>query len=80
MRTATLRKSGGSVIMAIPKTYVVQNHLDAGSKLVFEIAGDELRLKPAKARKSLAELLAATPAGLQRADGWDEMPAAGDEA
>ena len=44
-----------------------------------EIAGQELRLKSTKPRRSLAELLAATPDGLQRVEGWDEMPAAGNE-
>lgn len=79
MLSASLRRSGGSLILTIPQAYVEQNHLEAGSKLALEIAGQELRLKPARTRRSLAELLAATPDGLQRAEGWDEMPKAGEE-
>jgi len=79
MLSASLRRSGGSLILTIPQAYVEQNHLEAGSKLALEIAGQELRLKPARTRRSLAELLAATPDGLQRAEGWDEMPTAGEE-
>jgi antitoxin ChpS len=79
MLTATLRRSGGSLIVTIPQAYVEQNHLEAGSHVVIEINGDELKLKPSWQPPTLAELLAATPAGLYRAEGWDEMPAAGNE-
>jgi hypothetical protein len=44
-----------------------------------EIVGDELKIKPERSRPSLAELLAATPAGLCRAEGWDELGSAGAE-
>ncbi len=47
--------------------------------LSVEIAGAELRLKPTRQRKRLADLLAATPKGLHRVEGWDEMPAVGAE-
>ena len=53
--------------------------LKAGSLIAVEIAGEELRLKPARKRKSLSELLAATPKGLHRIAGWDEMSQAGGE-
>lgn len=79
MLQASLRRSGGSYIMTVPLSYVEQNHLDAGAKLIIEISGDELRIKPERSRRSLAELLAATPKGLQRAKGWDELVAAGSE-
>ena len=79
MSTASLRRSGGSLIMTIPQAYVEQNMLKAGSCVAVEIAGEELRLKPARKRKSLSELLAATPDGLHRIGGWDEMPQAGGE-
>jgi antitoxin component of MazEF toxin-antitoxin module len=67
------------MIITIPQSYIEQNHLEAGAKLAVEIAGAELRLRPATPRRSLAELLAATPEGLHRVEGWDEMPAAGGE-
>ena len=79
MFTAALRRSGGSLIITIPQAYVEQNHLDAGSRVALEIAGDELKLKPAKQRLTLSELLAATPKGTDRVHGWDEMPSAGKE-
>jgi antitoxin ChpS len=79
MFTSSLRRSGGSLIMTIPQAYVEQNMLKAGSLVSVEIAGTELKLKPARKRKSLAELLEATPEGLHRIEGWDEMPQAGVE-
>jgi hypothetical protein len=41
--------------------------------------GTELRVKPGRKRKTLAELLAATPSDAGRVEGWDEMPAVGTE-
>jgi len=79
MLHASLRRSGGSYIMTVPLSYVEQNHLDAGSRLAIEIIGDELKIRPQRQRKTLAELLKATPRGLQRAEGWDELGTAGDE-
>lgn len=79
MLTAALRRSGGSLIVTVPQSYVEQNHLDAGSRVLLEINGDELKLKPGRQRPKLAELLAATPEGLCRAEGWDEMTSAGNE-
>ena len=79
MLNASLRRSGGSLIMTIPQSYVEQNHLDAGSRVVVEINGAELKLKPGRQRPKLSDLLAATPEGLCRAENWDEMPAAGAE-
>lgn len=79
MLTSTLRRSGGSLILTIPQSYAEQNQLAAGSKVDVEISGTELRLKPLRQRKTLAQLLEATPPGLHRADTWDEMPATGAE-
>lgn len=79
MTTAVLRKSGGSLILTVPRHFVAQNRLGAGSKVDLEIAGRELKVRPARARPRLAELLAKTPRGLHRAGGWDQMPPAGRE-
>ncbi len=79
MLNASLRRSGGSLIMTIPQSYVEQNRLDAGSRVMVEINGAELKVKPGRQRPKLSDLLAATPEGLCRADGWDELPAAGVE-
>ena len=79
MLHASLRRSGGSFIMTLPLSYVEQNHLDAGSKLAIEIIGDELKVRPERARRNLADLLKATPKGLCRAEGWDALGSAGAE-
>lgn len=79
MLTASLRRSGGSLIITIPQPYIEQNRLKAGAVLSVEIAGAELRLKPSRQRRSLTDLLAATPNGLHRVKGWDELPAIGNE-
>ena len=79
MFTSSLRRSGGSLIMTIPQAYVEQNMLKAGSVVAVEIAGAELRLKPTRKRKTLSELLAATPEGPHRIEGWDAMPPVGRE-
>ena len=79
MLNASLLRSGGSYMMTIPLSWVEQNRLVAGSRLAIEIIGEELKIKPQRARKSLADLLIATPAGLCRADGWDELAPVGAE-
>ena len=79
MLSASLRRSGGSLILTIPQSYAEQNKLEAGSRMALEIKGTELRLRPARRKRSLAELLDATPDGLHRVEGWDEMPAVGKE-
>ena len=79
MISASLRRSGGSLILTIPQSYAEQNQLEAGSKVALEISGAELRLKPMRVRKTLQELLAATPPGLHRAQNWDEMTDTGTE-
>ena len=60
MLLASLRRSGGSLILTVPATYVEQNHLSAGSMLAMDIVGDELKIRPKRARRTLEELLAAT--------------------
>jgi antitoxin component of MazEF toxin-antitoxin module len=79
MTVAVLRKSGGSLILTVPQPFVEQNGLSAGSKVDLEIAGSELKVRPARTRPSLSDLLARTPRGRQRVAGWDEMPPAGRE-
>ena len=71
MLIASLRRSGDSLVVTVPSCYVKQNHLNAGSTLALEITGDELKVRPQRARRTLEELLAATPRGLCRAEGWD---------
>jgi len=79
MLTATLRRSGGSLIVTLPQSYIEQNHLTAGSQLAVEISGAELRIKPTPRHRSLEDLLTSTPEGLHRVDGWDELSVVGNE-
>jgi antitoxin ChpS len=67
------------MIVTVPQSYVEQNHLEAGAKLSVKIVGTELCLTPVRQRRRLADLLAATPEGLHRVEGWDEMPSVGAE-
>lgn len=43
------------------------------------VAGDGIKAVPENPKHCLAELLAATPEGAQRVDGWDELPDLGRE-
>lgn len=79
MLNASLRRSGGSLILTIPQSYVEQNHLDAGSRVFVEINGAELKVRPGRQRLKLSALLAATPERLLRVEAWEDMPAVGGE-
>jgi antitoxin ChpS len=79
MFNSALRRSGGSLIITIPQAYIEQNMLKAGSLVSLVIKGEELHLKPAGKRKSLAALLKETPQGLHRVEGWDTLPQTGRE-
>ena len=79
MSSSVLRKSGGSLIITVPQSFVVQNRLRAGSRVEIEIAGPELTIRRERSRPRLTDLLVATPRGRHRAPGWDEMPPAGKE-
>ena len=79
---ATLRRSGGALIVTVPKGYIRDNALTEGAPLKMKIKGSKLMLEPAtplrRRRPSLAELLANTPE-FARVAGWDEAPAVGRE-
>jgi antitoxin ChpS len=79
MLNASLRRSGGSLIMTIPAVWAEQNGLDAGSAIAVEVVGRALTLRAPQTRPSMEELLAQTPRGLQRAKAWDAMTPAGRE-
>jgi antitoxin ChpS len=74
--TATLRRSGGSIILSIPKTIVESLAVDAGSIVELSLQGGTLSVTPA--RRSLNERLAVSPkspAQWQRDDTWlEEAP------
>ncbi|WP_288842469.1 AbrB/MazE/SpoVT family DNA-binding domain-containing protein [uncultured Deefgea sp.] len=79
MGTATLRRSGGSLIMVIPPAYAEQNHLTAGDTVKFNIEGQRLTLSPQRKRYDAASLLAETPAEFFSDSEWDKLPATGQE-
>jgi antitoxin ChpS len=57
--SATLRQSGGSIILSIPKTIAKSLAVEAGSVVQLTIEGGTLSVTPA--RRGLAERLAASP-------------------
>ncbi len=70
-RTATLRQSGGSIILSIPKAIAETMAVDAGSVVELRLEGRTLSVQPA--RRSLADRLAdspKTPAAWTRDDEW----------
>ena len=56
---ATLRQSGGSIILSIPKSIAKALAVEAGSVVELAVEGRTLSVTPA--RRSLAERLAASP-------------------
>ena len=56
---ATLRQSGGSVILAIPKAIAKTMAVEAGSVVELVVEGRKLSVMPA--RRSLADRLANSP-------------------
>ena len=71
MPTTRPRKSGGSMVMIIAPPCAAQNGMNAGSRVSVQMNSDELVVKPGRQRKTLTQLLAATPAATSRVDGWD---------
>ncbi|MCD8516852.1 MAG: AbrB/MazE/SpoVT family DNA-binding domain-containing protein [Burkholderiaceae bacterium] len=65
--------------MTIPPSYAEQNGLEVGARVCLTIEGNELTIRPSRKRKTLAELLAATPLQSARVDGWEEMQPIGAE-
>lgn len=69
--TATLRQSGGSIILSIPKTIAQTLAVEAGSVVELSVEGRVLSVAPAK--RSLADRLAVSPkspASWQREESW----------
>lgn len=78
--TATLRQSGGSIILSIPKAIAQTLAIDAGSVVELSVNGRTLSIAPAG--RKLAERLAASPASpaaWHRDDDWLDDAATGRE-
>lgn len=56
---ATLRQSGGSIILSIPKSIAQSMSIEAGSVVELAVDGGTLSVTPA--RRSLADRLAQSP-------------------
>lgn len=82
MTIATLRRSGGSLIMAIPPAFADQNDLTAGDAVSLCVDGRVLTVQPvrAPARFDAAALLAETPQEYLSLPEWENMPPIGQEA
>ena len=77
----TLRKSGGSLVMTIPKSFIDENRLNDGDQVDLQLSGPRMTVEAKKQRKyKLEELMAEMPDGLPRVEGWDDMPSVGLES
>lgn len=69
--TATLRQSGGSIILAIPKAIAQTLDVDAGTLVQLSVEGKKLLIEVA--RRGLADRLAVSPkspAAWKRDEEW----------
>lgn len=81
-RTATLRQSGGSVILSIPKAIAESMAVGTGSVVELKLEGRTLSVVPKASRPTLADLLAISPKRPEdwyRDEEWLNAPPAGRE-
>lgn len=83
MHTTSLRKVGGSVMLAVPPAFLDQLHLQAGGTVGLLVADGRLIVDPLpRPRYTLAELLAASdhsqPQPVEERE-WIDAPAVGGE-
>lgn len=57
MHTGTLRKVGGSMMIAIPPVVLDRLKLEVGATLSIDLEGDHLVLRPERPRYTLEDLL-----------------------
>ena len=84
MPTATLRRVGGSVMVAVPRDYLAPTGLGPEAVVTWEIEGNGLVTPPSMPRPpyTLAELLAQCDTSKRRSksdDEWTTGPAVGRE-
>ena len=76
----TLRRAGGSLVMTVPKAFIEQNQLQAGSRIELSLNGAKMTINASRKRRyKLADLLAEMPGPLPRTEGWDDMKSVGEE-
>lgn len=70
----TLRKSGRTLVLPLPKEFIGRNALTDGSRVAVRVVGRRLIVEmPARPRYSVASLMSEMPGSLPRAEGWDEL-------
>jgi len=83
MHTTTLRKVGGSVMLAVPPAILDLLHLKSGASVNVSVEGDRLVVEPqSRPRYTLAELLAASDYSQPQAPEereWVDAPPVGRE-
>lgn len=79
MKTVALRKSGGSLILAVPAFFAETNHLSAGDKVEISIEGQSMIVRPARRipHYTLEQLLAEHEGEVPRLPEWENMPPVG---
>jgi antitoxin ChpS len=81
MKTVTLRKSGGSLIFAVPAFFAETNHLSAGDRVEVTINGQSMIVRPERRtrRYTLEQLLAEHEGEIPRVPNWESIPPVGQE-
>lgn len=68
----SLRRSGGSLVMTIPKAFIEQNNLHAGSTVELKLSGNKLTIEAnTRPKYKLADLMAEMPNEMPMLQGWD---------
>jgi antitoxin ChpS len=83
MHTTSLRKVGGSIMLAVPPAFLEQLHLQAGTRVGLAIADGRLVVDPSpRPHYTLSELLAASdysqPQPAEERE-WVDAPSVGGE-
>jgi antitoxin ChpS len=80
MKTVALRKSGGSMILAVPAFFTETNQLSAGDRVEIVMQGQDMIVRPARRppRYSMAQLLAEhADDGIPSMAEWENLPPVG---
>jgi antitoxin component of MazEF toxin-antitoxin module len=76
MKTATLRTSGGSLIIAVPAFFTEANHLSAGDQVELTIEGQSMIVRPTRRRLpryTMEQLLAEHEGDIPRLPEWESI-------
>jgi antitoxin component of MazEF toxin-antitoxin module len=82
MKSIALRKSGGSLILAVPAFFTETHHLAAGDRVEVAMEGQDMIVRPARRRLpryTMEQLLAEHEEDIPRLPAWEAMPPVGQE-